>query len=64
MDRWQCKDTFNNTKNSVPPPETSDSPTVRTEHPDADEMEENYLKNNFMKMIKTLKEKMKNFLKK
>lgn len=36
---------------------TSSSTTARPEHPNADEAGENNLKNKFMKMIETLKEK-------
>ena len=50
-------------KSKKAPPETSGSTTARPEHPNADEAEENNLKNNFMKMIEALKEEMKNFLK-
>ena len=38
------------------------STATRPEHPNADEAEENNLKNNFMKMIEALKEEMKNSL--
>lgn len=43
-------------------PENSGS-TTRPEHPSANKGEENDFKNNFMEVIKALKEKMKNLLK-
>ena len=45
------------------PPEPSGPTTGRPEHPNPEEAEENNLKYNFMKMIETLKEEMKNSLK-
>ena len=44
-------------------PETSGSTSVRPEHPIVNKAEDNDLKNSFMKMIKALKEEMKNCLK-
>ena len=44
-------------------PKTSDSKIARLEHPNTDEAEESYHKNNFRKMFETLKEGMKNSLK-
>ena len=44
-------------------PEPSGQKTGRPEHPNPEKAEENGLKYNFMKMIETLKEEMKNFLK-
>ena len=41
------------------PLESRDSTPVRPEHPNANEAEENDLKNNFMKMIEALKEDMR-----
>ena len=41
------------------PPEPSYLTTVRPEHSNTAEAQENDLKNNFMKMIEVLKEKMK-----
>lgn len=45
------------------PPEFSGPITARSEHPNADETEESYLKNNFMNMIEALKREVKNSLK-
>ena len=45
------------------PLETSGSTATIPEHPNADDIEENYLKHNFMKMIEALREEMKNSLK-
>lgn len=47
----------------MPPPEPRGPTTARPEPPNAEEAEENNLKNNFMKTIEALKEEMKNFLK-
>ena len=55
--------TLKNKTCSTAPPETSDSTVARPKHPNTDEAEENDIKNNFMKMIETLKEEMKNSLK-
>ncbi|KAL6040074.1 hypothetical protein STEG23_003010, partial [Scotinomys teguina] len=63
MGGQQCKNTFNSIKSNTAPPETSASTTARTEHLNADEAEENDLKNNFMKMTQAFKEEMKNSLK-
>lgn len=45
------------------PPEFSGLATARSEHPNVDESEENYFKNNFMNMIKALKREVKNSFK-
>lgn len=57
MCRCLCKNAFNNTKSNMAPGEPSGSTTARPEYPNAEEAEENNLKNNFMKMIKALKRK-------
>ncbi|ERE67208.1 WASH complex subunit FAM21 [Cricetulus griseus] len=56
MGRRQYKNTFNNRKTNMMPPESRDSTPTRPEHPNTDEAEENYLKNNFMEMIEILKD--------
>ena len=61
MGRQQCKNTLNNKKHDMAPPEPSSSTTERPEHPNIDDTEENDLKN-FMKIIEAFKEKMKNSL--
>ncbi|ERE65059.1 Transposase, L1 containing protein [Cricetulus griseus] len=63
MRRGQCKGTFNNRKPNMAPPETRNHTPARAEHHNADEAEENDLKNIFMKMIEDLKEDMKKSLK-
>ena len=44
-------------------PETSDHITGRLDYPNSEEAEENNFKHNFMKMMETFKEEMKNSLK-
>ncbi|ERE67993.1 Transposase, L1 containing protein [Cricetulus griseus] len=61
--RGQCKRTFNNRKPNMTPPETKNHTSARPEHHNADEAEENDLKNIFMKMIEDLKEDMRKSLK-
>ncbi|ERE82517.1 Transposase, L1 containing protein [Cricetulus griseus] len=63
MRRGQGKSTSNNRKPNMTPPETSNHTPVRPVHHDADEPEENDLKNIFMKMIEDLKEDMRKSLK-
>lgn len=53
MGRWQCRNTFNNKKNNTT--ECSGSTTARPEHPKVDKTEEKYVRNNFMKVIESLK---------
>lgn len=43
----RCKNTLNNIRNNVAPPEPSHSITVRPEQPTTNETEENYLKNDY-----------------
>ena len=64
MGRRQCKSTFNNLKNNMVPPEPCSPTTGRPDHPNPEEIEENNLKNNFIKMIGTLKEMEENTNKK
>lgn len=45
------------------PSGTSGSTTVRPQHPNTDEAEENDLKNNLIKMTEALKHEMKKYLK-
>ena len=45
------------------PVKPKDPTTARHEKPNIDEAEENYLKNNFRRMFRTLKEEMRNSLK-
>ncbi|MGE9715022.1 RBD-like domain-containing protein, partial [Escherichia coli] len=59
MGRRQYKNTFNNRKINMIPPESRDYTPARHEHPNTDDGEENNLKNNFMKMIETLREEIK-----
>lgn len=62
MGRHQCKNTFNNIKSDMAPPETRGSTSARPEHTSTDEAEENdFKKNKFMKIVKAF---MKNSLKK
>ncbi|ERE67247.1 NACHT, LRR and PYD domain-containing protein 1 [Cricetulus griseus] len=63
MRRGQGKSTSNNRKPKRTPPETRNHTPVRPQHHDADEPEENDLKNIFRKMIEDLKEDMKKSLK-
>ena len=58
MGRRQCKNSSNNLKGSMTPPEPRDHPT-RIEHPTPEEIEEINFKRNFMKIIKELKQDMK-----
>ena len=44
-------------------PEPSDHTTGRFDHPNPEKAEENNFKSNFMRMMGTFKEEMKNFLK-
>ena len=60
MGRQEYRSTFNSIKSNTAPPETSGSILGRPEHSNVDATEENDLKNNVMKMIKTLKKEMKN----
>ncbi|CAH7019633.1 AABR07072562.1 [Phodopus roborovskii] len=63
MRRQQYKKTSNNRKTSMTPPESRDSTPTRSEHPKADEAEENDLKNIFIKMIEALKDDLRKPLK-
>ncbi|ERE71958.1 GTPase IMAP family member 3-like protein [Cricetulus griseus] len=63
MRRGQGKSTFNNRKPNMTPPETRNHTPARPEHHNADEAEENDLKNIFMKLIKDLKEDIRKSLK-
>ncbi|ERE73234.1 heterogeneous nuclear ribonucleoprotein C-like 1-like isoform 1 [Cricetulus griseus] len=59
MGRQQYKNTSNNRKTNMTPPEPRDSIPARHEHPNTEEAEESNLKNNFMEMIENLKEEIK-----
>ncbi|ERE84607.1 putative transposase [Cricetulus griseus] len=63
MGRRQYKSTFNNRKINMTSPETRDPTPARPEQHNANEAEENDLKNIFMKMIEGLKEDMRKSLK-
>ncbi|EGW02308.1 Putative transposase element L1Md-A101/L1Md-A102/L1Md-A2 [Cricetulus griseus] len=63
MGRQHYKNTSTNRKMYMTPPESRDSTLARPEHHNADEAEENILKNYFMKMIEALKEDMRQSLK-
>ncbi|ERE84502.1 putative transposase [Cricetulus griseus] len=63
MRRGQCKSIFNNRKPNMTPPEARKHTPATPEHHNADEAEENDLKNIFMKMIEDLKEGMGKSLK-
>lgn len=62
MGRQQGKNTVNNINSNTVAPETNDSTTGRSDHPNEDEAE-NDLKNNFVKKMETLNEELKNSLK-
>ncbi|ERE70014.1 olfactory receptor [Cricetulus griseus] len=59
MGRRQYKNTSNNRKTNMTPPESRDSTPARHEHPNTEEAEESNLKNNFVEMIESLKEEIK-----
>ncbi|ERE67187.1 GTPase IMAP family member 3-like protein [Cricetulus griseus] len=59
MGRRQYKNTSNNRKTNMMPPESRDSTPVRPKHTNTDGAEENNLKNNFMQIIETLREEMR-----
>ncbi|MEJ1279964.1 hypothetical protein NN561_010901 [Cricetulus griseus] len=59
MERRQYKNTSNNRKTNITPPESRDSIPARHEHPNTDEAEESNIKNNFMQMIETLTEEIR-----
>ncbi|ERE65607.1 THO complex subunit 3-like protein [Cricetulus griseus] len=63
MRRGQGKSTSNNRKPNMTPPETRNHTPVRPQHHNADEPEENDLKNIFKKMLEDLKEDMRKSLK-
>ena len=63
MGRRQCKNSSNNLKNSTITPECRDHATRRLEHPIPEEVEEIDFKRNIMKVIKYLKQDVKNSLK-
>ncbi|ERE82661.1 ferritin light chain 1-like protein [Cricetulus griseus] len=63
MRRGQGKSTSNNRKPNMTPPETRNHTPVRPQHHNADEPEENDLKNIFRKMIEELKEDLRKSLK-
>lgn len=63
MHKCQFKNTFNDRKDNMSPPGPSDATSARHEHSNAAETKENDLSNNNMKMIQSLKQEMKNFLK-
>ena len=59
MKRHQFRNSFNKLKCKLVTPEPNGHTTGRPDHPNPEEVEENDLKNNFMKMIETFKEEMK-----
>lgn len=59
MSRCQHENTYSNIKSRVTTLEPSGSTAIRTENLNAEEAENNDLKNNIMKMIEAIKEKMK-----
>ena len=59
----QRKKSFNNLKSNLVTPEPSGHSIGRFEHPNPEEAEENNFKCNFMRMMETFKEEMKNSLK-
>ncbi|ERE88257.1 GTPase IMAP family member 3-like protein [Cricetulus griseus] len=61
MGRRHYKNTSNNRKTNMTPPESRDSTPATPEHSNTDEAEESSLKNNFMQMIETLSKKMRKF---
>ena len=63
MSKCRCKNIFNNRKSNMAQPEPSDPTTARPDHTNEAETQESKLKNNFMKMIESHKEEMKNSLK-
>ena len=63
MGRMQYKNTFDNIKSNITPPETTGFTIAILELPNAEEAEANYLSNNFMKMIEALKEEINNSFK-
>ncbi|ERE65683.1 putative transposase [Cricetulus griseus] len=63
MRRGQGKSTFNNRNPNMTPPDTRNHTPARPEHHNADETEENDLKNIFRKMIEDLKEDMRKRIK-
>lgn len=62
MGRTQDNNIFNKAKHNMMAPETSDRSTAGPEYPNTAKAEENNHKNNFMKMIDSLKDKIKNSL--
>ncbi|KAL6082496.1 hypothetical protein STEG23_002745 [Scotinomys teguina] len=60
MGRHQCKNTVNNMKSSMIPPEPSGAVSARPGHPEAEEIN---FKSDFKKMTEVVKEKMKTTLK-
>ncbi|ERE91606.1 hypothetical protein H671_1g0824 [Cricetulus griseus] len=59
MRKQQYKNTSNNRKTNMTPPESRDSTPARHEHLNTEEAEESNLKNNFMQMIETLREEIR-----
>lgn len=57
--KYWCKKIFNTRKSNKATPELSDPKAKRAEHSNAIEKQENELLNYFIKMIETLKEKIK-----
>lgn len=60
MGRQKCKNTLNNTKRYMAPPEISGPTLARPEQHNTNVAEGNKTKNNLMKMIRGLKEEIKN----
>ena len=63
MHKCQFKNSFNDRKDNISPPDPSDATSARHEHFNAAETKENDLSNNNMKMIQALKQEMKNSFK-
>ncbi|ERE70461.1 GTPase IMAP family member 3-like protein [Cricetulus griseus] len=59
MGRGQYKNTSNNRKTNMTPPESRESTPARHEHPNTEEAKESNLKNNFMQMIENLREEIR-----
>ena len=63
MGRWQYKNTTNNRKTSMTPPEYRASIPTIPEHPKANDAVVNDLKNNFIKMTESFKDDIRKSLK-
>ncbi|CAO2638382.1 LINE-1 retrotransposable element ORF1 protein [Lemmus lemmus] len=63
MGRRQCKNSSNILKSNMATPESSGHTTRRLDHPNPEEVEGNNSKCNFMKIMETFKEEVRNSLK-